>query len=192
MVGRSSDFGQTWSWVANPPQTSTFNTLDWIEGTEEVWASTLQTGLFQSTNGGLTWTRHDLGSSNVAEDLDFVDAGTGWCVGFGSSAGRIWRWYGATDVSLVPELPSFEIEARPNPFERDVFIGSQTPMIGPIEISIYDVLGRCLWSTEGVSPATGFRWDGHDYAGRSVSKGVYHYRFRAGSAEAFGRLIKVR
>jgi photosystem II stability/assembly factor-like uncharacterized protein len=194
MVGRSSDFGQTWTWVPNPPQTSTFNTLDWIEGTEEVWASTLQTGLFQSTNGGLDWTRYNLGPSGiVTEDLGFVDAGTGWAVGSGSfGSGSVWRWYGTTDVALSP--PSLrQIHVYPNPFNREVAF--ESPMDGgPVQISVYDLLGRCVWKQELIDREVGstIQWHGRDVAGRPVPNGVYVYRVQSGPAEVTGRLVKVR
>jgi photosystem II stability/assembly factor-like uncharacterized protein len=193
---RSTDFGQSWTWLPNPPQSSTFNTFDWIEGTDEVWGSTLQTGLYQSTNGGLDWTRYDLGPmfTYAAEDVDFVDAATGWCVGSGNGVARIWRWYGTTDVTPAPPSVSLRVEARPNPFEKDVAFVSQANG-GPVEISVYNLLGRCLWQrrlSEGLVGPSALRWDGRDEAGRPLPNGVYVYRFRFGADEMTGRLIKIR
>jgi len=194
-LGRSTDFGQTWTWVPNPPQTSTFNTFDWIEGTEEVWASTLQTGLFQSTNGGLDWTRYDLGpfGSYVTEDIDFVDSGTGWAVGWGSGGiGRIWRWNGTTDVPLSAPS-SLQIHVHPNPFTREVSFESNVSG-RPVQISVYDMLGRCMWQEELTESRVGgmFQWHGRDSAGRLVPSGVYVYRLLSESDELTGRLVKVR
>jgi photosystem II stability/assembly factor-like uncharacterized protein len=195
-VGRSTDFGQTWTWVPNPPQTSTFNTFDWIEGTDEVWASTLQTGLFQSTNGGLDWTRYDLGpfGSYVTEDIDFVDTGTGWAVGWSSGVGgRIWRWSATTDVT-PSAANSLSIDVHPNPFTSEVSFQSHAGG-GPVRIVVYDMLGRCLWqkvvAEAGAQPST-IQWNGRDDAGRMVPNGVYAYRLQSKSEETTGRLIKVR
>jgi hypothetical protein len=133
--------------------------------------------------------------SGVAyEDLSFVDEGTGWCVGWFGSAARIWRWYGTTDVAPVPPSGSLRVEVRPNPFEEDVAFVSQVNG-GPVEISVYDLLGRCLWQRslgEGLVGPSALRWNGRDEAGRPLPNGVYVYRFRSGADEMTGRLIKIR
>jgi len=193
MLDRSTDFGQTWTSIPHPLQVTNLFTFEWIDGTAEVWGATRQTGLFRSTNGGLDWTRYEIAppALHVVEDLDFVDADTGWCVGSNGSVARIWRWYGTTDIEPTPAPVALPVVAFPNPFERDVSFASPQPSSTPIEIAIYDALGRCFWERKATG-AEPLRWDGRDLAGRQVSSGAYFYRYRMGSETTSGRLIKTR
>jgi hypothetical protein len=124
------------------------------------------------------------------EDLDFVDADTGWCVGSNGSVARIWRWYGTTGIELAPAPAALQLVAFPNPFESNVTFISPLPG-APIAISIYDPLGRCLWEGKA-SDSAALQWDGRDLAGRPVASGAYFYRFRMGSETTNGRLIRTR
>jgi photosystem II stability/assembly factor-like uncharacterized protein len=38
-------------------------------------------GIFNTTDGGATWTAQTSGTSVTLQDVDFVDATTGWAVG---------------------------------------------------------------------------------------------------------------
>ena len=85
---------------------------------------------------------------------------------------------------------------RPNPFNPSTTIMYELPFTGPVQLTIYDVLGRvirCLRDGEieqrGRHEAT---WNGKDDTERAVAAGVYIYRLKAGVNSASRRLILVK
>lgn len=78
----------------------------------------------------------------------------------------------------------FELEQNfPNPFNSSTVIHFALPEERPVELAVYDLLGRRVATlAQGKQPAgrhTGQR-GGLDEAGRSLASGVYLYRLRAG------------
>jgi hypothetical protein len=167
---------------------------DWIEGTDEVWATTNQTGVFQSTNAGIDWVRYMVGPNPVfaAGDIDFIDQDTGWCVGWTNGDGRIFHWTTTAGITLSPVAPpQLDVTAYPNPFQSELILEIATPNRTPAEWAVYDVTGHKIWS--GVTPAGAglHRWDGRDRSGRPVPSGTYFYKVAAGEHELTGRIVKV-
>jgi photosystem II stability/assembly factor-like uncharacterized protein len=195
-LDRSTDLGQSWHAIENP-STQRLKTLDFIDGTSEVWGVTTQSGLYQSTNAGLDWVQYILGppSGLATEDVDFVDSSTGWCVGWGNSVGRIFKYSSTVDVKSAGATPAgFIVFAAPNPFDREVDLAFGRIEGDRTEISIYDVAGRRVRSLAGGpgTPMGRIHWDGRDLSGAYVSGGKYFYRVRNGNGEASGSLIKLR
>jgi photosystem II stability/assembly factor-like uncharacterized protein len=190
---RSTDFGVTWLPAVHPPQATQMRYYDWIEGTDEVWASTNQTGIFQSTNAGIDWVRYMAEPTGqfAAADLDFVDHDTGWCVG-GLTPGRVFRWTTTAGISLLPTTPATTgVIAYPNPFRSELIVEIATPNRNPAEWTVYDAAGHAIWSgfmPEGMRRS---RWDGRDLTGRSVASGAYFYKVQAGDQEITGRIVKL-
>jgi hypothetical protein len=167
---------------------------DWIEGTNEVWAATAQTGVFQSTNAGIDWVRYMVGPSPefAVGDLDFLDQDTGWCVGWTGGVGRIFRW--TTTAGVAPLLvapPQMNVMAYPNPFRSELILEIGTPNHPPAEWVVYDVTGHKVWSGVSAAGAARHQWDGRDRSGRFVPSGTYFYRVQAGDRELTGRIVKV-
>ena len=191
---RSTDFGATWVPGVHPPQATQMRNYDWIEGTDEVWAATNQTGIFQSTNAGIDWVRHIVAPAGefAATDLDFIDRDTGWCLGWNPFAGRIFRWTTTAGVTLLPVAPAtLDVMAYPNPFQSEIILEIATAGRAPIECSVYDVTGHRIWTT-GLAPgANRYQWDGRDREGRPVASGTYFYRVQTGTHAVTGRIVKL-
>ncbi len=90
-----------------------------------------------------------------------------------------------TDPSDGSLPSSFELRQNyPNPFNPSTTIELQVFEAGPVELTIYDILGRRITTlAEGVL-STGtysFIWNGTDAAGSPVASGLYLYRARVSS-----------
>jgi photosystem II stability/assembly factor-like uncharacterized protein len=199
LLVRSTDFGQTWETGQHPPNSQPMRDFDWIESSSEVWGVTAQTGLYQSTNEGQDWIQHILAAPGewIANDIDFIDASTGWCVGTrspGFGPGRIFKYSNTVDVAVASAVPTQAmIRIHPNPFATDVTL-ELDPIRGVLdEVAIYDVMGRKLKVLLPLTLGTGqYHWDGRDQYGREVADGFYLYRVRRAATETTGSLIKLR
>ncbi len=83
----------------------------------------------------------------------------------------------------------------PNPFNPSATIHYSIDRSGPVEIDVYDVLGRRTamlpvgWKEEGFHQAT---WNGMTLLGSPAGSGTYFVRLRSGGEEAFQRVTLIR
>lgn len=84
----------------------------------------------------------------------------------------------------------------PNPFTDGTRISFVAPEAAPVELAVYDVLGRLVTRLEPFRVAeedSGYvDWDGRNRGGRQLSSGVYFVRLRVGSAEDVRKAVLVR
>jgi hypothetical protein len=198
LLERSTDFGRSWLQSQNPAS-QVLKTFDWIDGTNEVWGVTSQSGLYQSFNGGLDWTQHvpTPPFEFVAEDVAFANGHTGWCVGWNPSDGhgQIFKYSssaGIAEQSLISGR--LVVQAYPNPFTTDIWFAWEPAGMAPVEILIYDVTGRKIWTAEGIAGegSTRCRWEGRNESGGAVARGIYLYRITMGGRLTTGTAIKSR
>lgn len=194
-LDRSTDAGASWEEITSPTGARLL-TFDWIDGTQEVWGSTHQSGLYQSTNAGLGWTQHAFLADYIAEDLDFAGRTAGWSVGSGPNGeGRIWRYsdpVAVVDAGAPPARP--RAWAHPNPFTARTAFGFGAPATGRVEILVHDASGRMVTCLSGGSRGV-LVWDGRDARGRPLPSGIYYYQVRGASnpeGGLAGRVVKVR
>ncbi len=72
--------------------------------------------------------------------------------------------------------------ARPNPSAGAVWWSLDLPRAGRVEMQVYDLMGRVVWSDGGRDYGAGrwsLRWDGADGSGRPAATGVYLVKVRA-------------
>ncbi|MEE9162770.1 MAG: Ig-like domain-containing protein, partial [Candidatus Neomarinimicrobiota bacterium] len=80
----------------------------------------------------------------------------------------------------------------PNPFNPATTIGYEVPQRGPVELVVYDLLGRPVRTLVQATVEPGrYRalWDGHDEAGQPVASGLYIARLEAGGFSIARKLV---
>lgn len=86
--------------------------------------------------------------------------------------------------------------AFPNPFNPQTTIRFNLPEPGPIEIEIYDISGRRVWSLETPPSLSAgdheFVWNGNDRTGRQLASGTYFLKIRGGGFQASKRLVLLK
>ena len=83
----------------------------------------------------------------------------------------------------------------PNPFNPSTMIEFSLAQSGPVELVVYDALGRQVRTLVSSVQSAGVhqvRWDGRGGAGAQVSSGVYFYRLRAGEFEQTRRMMLIK
>jgi hypothetical protein len=181
---RSSDAEQEFEMVWQPgsagyPITISWNPSDLPEGL----ALTLWDNIDGSFVGPVDMTSES--SVTIGEDHAFV---TGVIIsasaeGAGISAGEV-------------PITEFDLKRNvPNPFGPMTTIIFDVPRQAPVEIVIYDPLGREVRVLErGVIPAGRhmITWDGRDRNGKDVGAGLYFCRMKAGKFTKTQKMSLVR
>ncbi len=105
----------------------------------------------------------------------------------------------ATSVAEGAAEPPLEFALRspwPNPFNAAASIDFDLPAASPLQLVVYDVLGRRVRTLRDEASAGPGRfrvvWRGADDQGRPAASGVYLVRLTAGPERATGRLVLLR
>jgi hypothetical protein len=83
----------------------------------------------------------------------------------------------------------------PNPFNPETQIAYQLPEAGQVTVSIYDLLGQKIHTLVSDHRPAGnhtVTWNGRDAAGRSVSSGIYFYRFESAGLTKTRRMLLLK
>jgi len=96
-----------------------------------------------------------------------------------------------------PNTPSrFELlQNYPNPFNSTTMIRYNLAAESPVEIGIYDILGRLLKTINLGYQQPGnhqVAWNGRDDSGLSVGSGVYFYKITAGERSQIRRMLYLK
>ncbi len=80
----------------------------------------------------------------------------------------------------------------PNPFGEGTAVWYQVPRRGPVQVTIYDLLGRrrkVISTAAGTLGPSWVWWDGTDDSGQKVGPGVYLYVIAGGGARMVGKML---
>lgn len=88
------------------------------------------------------------------------------------------------------------VQSYPNPFRETTQIRYHVPAAGPVELAIYDTLGRqvrlLVQGHHAPGPAE-VTWDGRDAAGVRLPSGTYFGRLQTPTGRvAVGQMVLVR
>ena len=101
------------------------------------------------------------------------------------------------NLTAVPDLPGRVAVGPgfPNPFNPSTTIQYYSPGAGPLEIVVFDLVGRRVRTLLRQSVPAGpgsVRWDGRDEVGRDLPSGVYHIQAAASGHRSWVKVTLVR
>jgi hypothetical protein len=101
------------------------------------------------------------------------------------------------DVDPAPTLPTEYALAQnyPNPFNPTTTIEIRVPVESPVNLTIYDMLGRTVrsFSFDRISAGTHYiMWDGLNDAGVPVATGAYVYQLRTTGVSLTKRMVLLK
>lgn len=111
------------------------------------------------------------------------------------------RWIDGLQISTAVgaeegQPTSFALAQNyPNPFNAQTTIEYELHTLGPVELLVYDALGRRVRTLVEMQQAPGrhiVQWDGRDEDGLAVASGVYFYRLRVGIRRQVRKLVLLR
>jgi len=86
-------------------------------------------------------------------------------------------------LTAVADTPGrINVGGFPNPFNPSTTIRYYNPAAGPLEIAVFDLVGRRVRTLLRATCPLGagaVRWDGRDDSGRALGSGVYHVQASA-------------
>jgi len=178
-VLKTTDGGQTWTEILVPGAGS-MQGLGFIT-TERGWLSGRGVAM-QTTDGGATWTTTTSIDASVNR-FEFFDGVLGFAMGK-----RIYAIDTRTTAAApTPADPASLEPVVPNPARGGAFVHYHVAEAGPVELAVFDLLGRQVaLLANGPMPAGRHeaRWDGRGSNGAPAPAGVYLLRIRAGGREA--------
>jgi hypothetical protein len=102
----------------------------------------------------------------------------------------------SVDGRDAPGAPTLRLlPSHPNPFDSGTTLGFVLGEGGPVQVSIYDVSGRCIATlVDGNLEAGTYTraWDGRNADGARVSAGMYFIRVESNGESAQQKLIRIR
>ncbi len=115
-------------------------------------------------------------------------------------------FYIIDDLSFDSPLSVFEIYGEygnqfilnqnfPNPFSADTEINFQVPRPMNVKINIFNILGQEIYELADRKFETGKHtliWNGMDYSGNKVAKGMYFYRLQSGDLSQAKKMYLTR
>jgi len=87
------------------------------------------------------------------------------------------------------------VKHYPNPFNSNINLEFLLPENNDLDISIYNVLGRSIYTFEQIKGNNGrisLNWDGKDQNGRDVSSGVYFLNYNSDKTTGSTKLLLLR
>lgn len=186
---RSSDNGMSWTNISSYDFTSLA-----VDGTE-LFASELNSGVYLSTDSGMSFTPVNTGLSGSAQNVNALSVSGGYLIA-GTQQEGVWRRAISEMVTAVrgpggmaPRVFSLE-QNFPNPFNPTTTINYKLPRNVHVSLEVYDMLGR------RVAVLVNEREDAGSYSvtfnGSGLASGVYIYRLEAGSFVSERKLAVVK
>ncbi len=138
----------------------------------------------KSTDYGATWATQPKQSRPGLISLSVLDQNFAWACGGDNTILRTQT--GSVQTSIVSQgatpPTSFQLlQNYPNPFNPTTVIKFRLETSGPVQLSVYDELGREVRTLMDGYQSAGWKqivWDARDNANRPVASGVYFYALR--------------
>ena len=163
-----------------------------VSGTN-LFVGTWFSGVFLSTNNGVTWTAVNTG---LTDSSVYALAVSGTNLFAGPYGGGLWRRPLSEMTTSVPQTPRtipvvFDLQQNyPNPFNPSTTIRYALPQRSHVILTIFNTLGQQVATLVNESGDAGY----HDvrFDGSGLASGIYFYRLHAGDYVATKRLVLVR
>jgi len=144
---RTEDGGKTWTDVPYKNRYYHFmNSFHFFNNNQGIAASWLFCDILSTKDGGLSWSQEERLPPARLNAMTFVNNSLGWAAG---TNGTILKFQGSyfdttNNIRTNYFLPKFRASIYPNPFnsKTTIYFTLSTPQ--KVDISIYDILGRCV------------------------------------------------
>lgn len=100
-----------------------------------------------------------------------------------------------TSIANEFTLAEFKVSAFPNPFNPTTTIQYHLNKISDVSITIYDLLGRVIWSIIKTNQPIGINnitWQGKNEIGKSVNSGLYICKISDGNNQSVIKLLLLK
>lgn len=211
------DFGDffTITWPCEVEVTSPIGIDNWVQGDSHqlTWISSggganvridlYKNSTFQccidsltANDGSFDWQVADCGGGTGSQyRIKVTDLGNPLCSGFSS-------YFTVTVLSVDTDaeelMPPDQLSLRqnyPNPFNPETTIPFDLPTAGPVELTVFNLLGQPVITLVKEPRAAGTHfstWNGNDMYGNRVPSGIYFYRLDAGDRSLIRKMLLLK
>lgn len=192
LLRSTANGGASWTSISSPTSTP-IQGMAYLGGTNFAWISAGAIP-YRTTNNGSAWTSQTVYPiSGTFNHIAFVDTSYGWGV---TSNGEVTRYRpaGATAVdddgkNIVPQEFAL-LQNYPNPFNPTTKIVYRVGSQQPVELGVFDVLGRKIATLVSEVKQAGEYAIAFDAA--KLSSGVYYYRLTSGNYSETKKMLLLR
>jgi len=201
----SDSNGENWAFRSPPGIPGQLRALT-VSG-NEVFAGFLGTGIWRTSDAGITWTQMDTTGLDghlrftSTQEIGVDPAGHIWLSAENDAGSKALFRSTQAVVTAVEEddhvppnrialLPNF-----PNPFSTSTEIRYQLPEAARVRLVVFNVLGQEVATLIDGVQTNGLKsvgWDGRNNAGVSVPNGTYFYRIISGNTTLTRSMVLTR
>jgi photosystem II stability/assembly factor-like uncharacterized protein len=190
IIYKSTDSGNTWI----EQQSWTSETLLYsVSFTDEQNGWTVGSGglIDHTSDSGNTWETQTSGTSNILQDVYFVNPTTGWIVGDNGLILKYTTPVYVDDQELEPTPNQFDLEQNyPNPFNPSTTIEYSIPESGNVKLEVYNSLGEKV--SVLVNEHKEARYHKINFNAGELSSGIYYYRIIADGFSAIKKMVLLK
>ena len=197
-VRKTSDGGNTWVTVPNPPGVSNFipfNMCGLKDGSNLIFIMlyTNANKCFKTSDYGTTWTQEIVPpqASSSIRLMQFINP----TLGFAGGAGGVFLRYGNSIgiTQINSELPSeYKLgQNYPNPFNPSTTIDFSVPVSGEVTIKIYDLTGKEVSALVNEFRNAG-NYSVNFNAASVLNSGIYFYKLTSGNISITKKFMIVK
>ena len=187
---KSVDAGASWTVVSTLNVQFVYSLS--VDGTGNIFVSSLTNGVFESSDNGTTWTALGMGGSNVCS---VTANSTSNNIIAGTKDGKVFKISGTqatTGVNKIDQLPvDFKLSQNyPNPFNPTTTIEFALPKAGKYTLKIYNVLGQEVASLiNNELNAGNFKVT---FDASRVASGIYIYRLNGNNVNISKKMMLIK
>jgi hypothetical protein len=189
-MSKTTDGGATWTLLAALGT----GTISGIEGFGDDYWYVRGTGIYRSTNIGVSWTSvhtHTAAQNDIYFATDGNGCLTGWSAGTTGTIAKMTGVPVAVNDPVVQIPTSFKLEQNyPNPFNPTTNITFALPVSGNVELKIYDAIGREVATLVNTFVNAGTHIVPFDAS--ALASGVYIYKINTGSFTDSKKMVLIK
>jgi hypothetical protein len=187
-VSRSTDGGESWTWIAAPYSQPSNGSPTYVPGSSGTYfiVASKNIGFPEPTVPGSIYTPDDGLTWHLVDNLahgpaSFIDNKTGWSAGCGDT---IFKWksefpIGIGDVNLSKRNVTLS-QNYPNPFSSSTSIQFHIPISSKVILKLFDIQGREIETLVNEDKPAGSYNVNVESGG--LSSGIYYYRLQVGES----------
>lgn len=193
-IYKTTDGGENWSETFIPTSPTVINNMDWTDLNNGMVVGT-QGYTAKTTNGGITWTERNTGSSTLL-GVSMASKDTIFAACTINEYGAIFRLYDTPVTSINPSLgmgipAKFDLSQNyPNPFNPSTSINFEIPFSGKVSLKIFDMTGKEIATLVNEVKTAGYYSYNFDASG--LSSGVYFYSLSADNFTMTKKMLLVK
>jgi len=188
-IGRSTDYGQTWTNVSLP-STAEYLKDVWLQSNDAIAVGSAGV-IYKSTDAGATWTKQISPTNNHLYSVTILPSNHCWIAGAGGFTAQCIDMLVGIESNINDPPNSLSLAQNyPNPFNPITTISYALPQESHVQLVIYNQLGQQLATLVSASQSAGtysVQWSPAD-----LPSGIYFYRLQVNKSMIIKKMMYLK